>query len=89
MVNDERRWARAVDRGRPSGYDSHGMATSHAIAKSVRHRIYHAVPRVVDVVVHVDPNAPVNAHRSTGKHLPTVPRTIAIAADDRAQPRVA
>lgn len=85
MVNDERRWARAVDRGRPSGYDSHGMATGHAIAKSVRHRIYHAVPRVVDV----DPNAPVNAHRSTGKPLPTVPRTIAIAADNRAQPRVA
>jgi len=49
---------------------------SHAIAESVRHAIFHAVPRISDVIVHVDPcsHAVADPHRTTSDHLPRAPR---------------
>lgn len=49
---------------------------SHAIAETVRHAIFHDVPKVSDVIVHVDPcdHAVADAHRTTSQHLPRAPR---------------
>jgi cation diffusion facilitator family transporter len=49
---------------------------SHGIAESVRHAIFHEVPKVSDVIVHVDPctHAEADPHEATGAHLPRSPR---------------
>lgn len=51
---------------------------SHAIAESVRHAIFHAVPRISDVIVHVDPctHALADPHEVTSGHLPRAPRSL-------------
>lgn len=58
---------------------------SHAIAESVRHSIFHAVPKISDVVVHVDPcsHAVADPHRTTRNHLPSTPRSITAAAEGK------
>ncbi|MEK6720095.1 MAG: cation diffusion facilitator family transporter [Chloroflexota bacterium] len=57
-------------------------ARSHAIAEGVRHAIFHAVPRISDVTVHVDPctHSLADPHETTADHLPQTPRR------DRATP---
>lgn len=49
---------------------------SHAIAESVRHSVFHAVPRITDVTVHVDPctHRVADPHKTTRSHLPSDPR---------------
>lgn len=49
---------------------------SHEIAEGVRHGIFHAVPKISDVTVHVDPctHAVADPHRTTRPHLPNTPR---------------
>jgi len=49
---------------------------SHAIAETVRHAIFHNVPKISDVTVHVDPcdHAEADPHRTTSQHLPSAPR---------------
>jgi cation diffusion facilitator family transporter len=49
---------------------------SHEIAETVRHAIFHDVPKVSDVIVHVDPcdHAEADPHRTTSQHLPSAPR---------------
>jgi len=49
---------------------------SHEIAETVRHAIFHDVPKISDVIVHVDPCDHVDAepHRTTSQHLPSAPR---------------
>ena len=54
----------------------------HAIAETVREGIFRAVPRTVDVTVHVDPDHVVDVHRSTSPHLPTVPRALNATTDE-------
>jgi cation diffusion facilitator family transporter len=51
---------------------------SHAIAESVRHAIFHDVPKISDVIVHVDPcdHAMTDPHRTTSQHLPSTPRRL-------------
>ena len=51
---------------------------SHAIAESVRHAIFHDVPRVSDVIVHVDPcsHSVADPHGTTSEHLPSSPRRV-------------
>jgi len=51
---------------------------SHAIAESVRHAIFHEVPKVSDVIVHVDPcvHSEADPHRTTSQHFPSAPRPI-------------
>lgn len=63
---------------------------SHAIAEGVRHGIFHAVPKISDVVVHVDPcgHAVADPHEATREHMPDTPgvattRLEAEAAGDR------
>lgn len=53
--------------------------TSHGIAESVRHGIFHAVPKITDVIVHVDPcgHAVGDPHRTTTHHLPATPTSFA------------
>ena len=55
----------------------------HAIAEAVRAGIFKAVPRMVDVTVHVDPDHVLNVHKSTAEHLPAVPRILEPRAADR------
>ena len=49
---------------------------SHAIAESVRHAIFHDVPRISNVTVHVVPcdHAGPDPHQTTIGHLPSTPR---------------
>ena len=51
---------------------------SHAIAEAVRHGIFHAVPKISDVTVHVDPctHSVADPHKTTRHHLPSAPRAI-------------
>jgi cation diffusion facilitator family transporter len=51
---------------------------SHAIAETVRHAIFHDVPRISDVTVHVDPcdHNEADPHRTTSEHLPSTPRRL-------------
>jgi cation diffusion facilitator family transporter len=51
---------------------------SHEIAESVRHGIFHAVPKISDVTVHVDPctHAVADPHSITRQHLPNTPRGV-------------
>lgn len=51
---------------------------SHEIAEGVRHGIFHAVPKISDVTVHVDPctHAVADPHRTTRQHLPNTPRGV-------------
>lgn len=51
---------------------------SHAMAESVRHGIFHAVPKISDVTVHVDPctHGVADPHNTTRQHLPSAPRII-------------
>ena len=51
---------------------------SHAIAESVRHAIFHDVPKVSAVIVHVDPcgHSMADPHGTTGEHLPSSPRRV-------------
>ena len=51
---------------------------SHEIAEGVRHGIFHAVPKISDVTVHVDPctHAVADPHESTRQHLPHTPRGV-------------
>ncbi len=53
-------------------------ARSHDIAETVRHGIFHSVPRISDVTVHVDPcsHAIVDPHSTTREHLPNTPRLV-------------
>jgi cation diffusion facilitator family transporter len=55
---------------------------SHEIAETVRHAIFHDVPKISDVIVHVDPcdHAEANPHRTTSRHLPSTPRRMVQAA---------
>jgi len=55
---------------------------SHAIAETVRHAIFHNVPKISDVTVHVDPcdHADADPHRNTSQHLPNAPRPMEQAA---------
>jgi cation diffusion facilitator family transporter len=48
---------------------------SHAIAEAVRHGIFHAVPKISDVIVHVDPcgHAVADPHKTTRQHMPRIP----------------
>ncbi|MEW5990695.1 MAG: cation diffusion facilitator family transporter [Chloroflexota bacterium] len=48
---------------------------SHAIAEGVRHGIFHAVPKISDVIVHVDPcgHRVTDPHRTTRQHMPATP----------------
>ena len=49
---------------------------SHAIAERVRHGIFHSVPKISEVTVHVDPctHAVADPHETTRGHLPRTPR---------------
>lgn len=49
---------------------------SHTIAEAVRHAIFHDVPKVSDVIVHVDPcgHSTIDPHQATIEHLPSAPR---------------
>jgi cation diffusion facilitator family transporter len=49
---------------------------SHGIAESVRHSVFHAVSKISDVLVHIDPctHAVADPHRTTRAHLPPAPR---------------
>ncbi len=49
---------------------------SHSIAELVRHAIFHNVPKISDVTVHVDPcdHAEPDPHQATIEHLPRTPR---------------
>lgn len=49
---------------------------SHAIAEGVRHGIFHAVPKISDVTVHVDPcgHTVADPHKTTRHHMPQTPR---------------
>jgi cation diffusion facilitator family transporter len=49
---------------------------SHEIAETVRHAIFHDVPKISDVMVHVDPceHSGAEPHRTTSRHLPSAPR---------------
>ncbi len=51
---------------------------SHTIAETVRHAIFHDVPKISDVTVHVDPcdHAEADPHRTTSEHLPRSPRRL-------------
>jgi cation diffusion facilitator family transporter len=51
---------------------------SHNIAETVRHAIFHDVPRISDVTIHVDPcdHADADPHRTTSEHLPRAPRRV-------------
>ena len=51
---------------------------SHAIAESVRHAIFHDVPKVSAVIVHVDPcgHSMADPHGTTSEHLPSSPRRV-------------
>lgn len=44
---------------------------SHAIAESVRHAVFHAIPEVVEMTVHVDPctHAIADPHQETNHHV--------------------
>jgi len=55
---------------------------SHAIAEGVRHGIFHAVPKISDVIVHVDPCGHVVAdpHKTTRQHMPHTPSGSAVAS---------
>jgi cation diffusion facilitator family transporter len=55
---------------------------SHAIAESVRHGIFHAVPKISDVIVHVDPcgHLVADPHKTTRQHMPDAPGVIAGAS---------
>jgi cation diffusion facilitator family transporter len=48
---------------------------SHAIAEGVRHGIFHAVPKISDVIVHVDPcgHTVADPHKTTRQHMPHTP----------------
>lgn len=48
---------------------------SHAIAEGVRHGIFHAVPKISDVIVHVDPcgHSVADPHKTTRQHMPHTP----------------
>ena len=54
---------------------------SHAIAEGVRHGIFHAVPKISDVTVHVDPcgHTVADPHKTTRQHMPHTPR-VSVAA---------
>ena len=59
---------------------------SHAIAEGVRHGIFHSVPKISDVIVHVDPcgHRVADPHETTRRHMPHTPgnRVAAQNADD-------
>lgn len=48
------------------------LAQAHAIAEEVRHRLFHALPRLTEVSVHVDPtgDSGIDYHASTAHHRP-------------------
>jgi divalent metal cation (Fe/Co/Zn/Cd) transporter len=45
---------------------------SHRIAEEVRHALFHALPALVDMTVHIDPSEsdPNGSHRLTAHHRP-------------------
>jgi cation diffusion facilitator family transporter len=55
-------------------------AQSHAIAEEVRHRVFHDMSKISDVIVHVDPctHAVADHHTATRDHLPVAPRAISV-----------
>lgn len=60
---------------------------SHAIAELVRHAIFHDVPKISDVMVHVDPcgHTVPDPHRGTSAHLPSAPRPMTTTATPAAR----
>jgi hypothetical protein len=45
------------------------VAQGHAIGEDVRHALLHDVPRLAEVVVHVDPSGTDGAHQLTAHHF--------------------
>ena len=64
-------------------------ARSHEIAEGVRHGIFHAVPKISDVTVHVDPctHAVADPHEATRQHLPHTPRGVDSTLAGHSDPR--
>lgn len=44
------------------------VARAHALGEEVRHRLFHRVESLADVIVHLDPAGDVAAHRETSHH---------------------
>jgi divalent metal cation (Fe/Co/Zn/Cd) transporter len=44
------------------------VARAHALGEEVRHRLFHRVESLADVVVHLDPAGDAAAHRETSHH---------------------
>ncbi len=44
------------------------VATAHGIGEAVRHRLYHEVPALGDVIVHLDPAGDASAHAEVAHH---------------------
>ncbi len=61
---------------------------SHAIAESVRHGIFHSVPKISEVTVHVDPctHTVADPHEITRQHLPHTPRGVRAATAGPGEP---
>ena len=49
---------------------------SHAITEEVRHRLFHEVARLAEVVVHVEPGAAIDTHHQETSHHETMPRRL-------------
>ena len=49
---------------------------SHAITEEVRHRLFHEVARLAEVVVHVEPGAASDTHHQETSHHETMPRRL-------------
>jgi cation diffusion facilitator family transporter len=54
--------------------------SSHGIAEGVRHGIFHAVPKISDVIVHVDPcgHTVADPHKTTRQHMPHTPGVMSV-----------
>lgn len=63
---------------------------SHEIAETVRHGIFHAVPKISDVTVHVDPctHALADPHPTTREHLPNTPRGVRTPLAETGDPTI-
>jgi cation diffusion facilitator family transporter len=61
------------------------VARAHALGEEVRHRLFHRVESLADVIVHLDPAGDAAAHRETSHHSEKIgaPRQ----PDRRAEPR--
>lgn len=50
------------------------LAQAHDIAEHVRHKLFHNIAGVADVIVHIDPSG--DAHQETAHHSQAVPRPL-------------